>query len=211
MLRKFAAVLMISAFTHVSAMQPIARTELLGKTFDELNYSLNVEWDQRDQGFFNASVDEFEKHIASLQKEGLSNKELVEYTMNKIKDEKTKKEVEAIVNVVNESNMSQEEARAFIMSKLSKTYANGASWSGGRVGVKLALLLAVILIIVICHDNDEETRDVPPQEEPCDNNGGYHGGYDSFTSPGFSAYGGTWDGHGDWDNCHEYPTYQTPV
>lgn len=200
MLRKFAALLMISAFTHVSAMQPIAKTEMLGKTFDELNYSLNVEWDQKDQGFFNASVDEFEKSIADLQKQGLSNKELIEYTMNKIKDEKTKKEVEAIVNVVNESNMSPDEARAFIMSKLSKTYANGASWSGGRVGVRLAILLAVILIICLVHDNDDDDRDHRDHKDECDNhNGGYNGGY----TP---SYENSWGDHGDWDRCHDYQT-----
>lgn len=182
MLRKFVALLMISAFTHVSAMQPIAKTEMMGKAFDELNFALNVEWDQKDQNFFNTSVDDFEKNIAELQKQGLSNKELLEYTMNKIKDEKTKKEVESIVNVVNESNMNPDEARAFIMSKLSSMYANGASWSGGRVGIKLCLLLAVILIIVIAsHDDDNDRRD---HKDECHNhNGGYNDGYNCGYTP----------------------------
>ena len=173
MLRKITALLMLTAFTHVSAMTPIARATDLNKTFDELNYSLNVEWDQKDDKFFDASVNEFEKNIAELQKQGLTNKELIDYTLSKIKDNKTKDEVTAIVEVVNESNMSSEEARAFVMTKLSSTYANGASWSGGRVGVKLALLLGIILILCLCLDDDEEREDNGHEypENPCYPNG----------------------------------------
>lgn len=166
MLRKFAALLMITAFTHVSAMTPIARTAELNKTFDELNYSLNVEWDQKDEKFFDASIDDFEKKIAELQKEGMSNKELIEYTMSKIKDKKTKDEVHAIVEAVNGSDMNSDEARAFVMTKLSKTYANGASWSGGRVGLKLALLLGIILIICLCSGDGDDTPNETPNETP---------------------------------------------
>ncbi len=172
MLRKITALLMLTAFTHVSAMTPLARATDLNKTFDELNYSLNVEWDQKDDKFFDVSVDDFERNIAELQKQGLSNKELIDYTLAKIKDKKTKDEVTAIVQVVNESNMSSDEARAFVMTKLSSTYANGASWSGGRVGLKLCLLLGIILILVLCQDNDDEPREENPNE-PCFPNGGF--------------------------------------
>ena len=161
------ALLMISAFTHVSAMTPLAKTAELTRTFDNLNFSLNVEWDQKDQAFFDASLDTFEKDIAEMQKQGMTNEELIDFTMSKIKDEKTKKEVEAIVKTVNDSKMSSEETRAFVVSKLSSTYANGASWSGGRIGVKLCLLLAVILILCLCNDNDDDDREPNGPEYPC--------------------------------------------
>lgn len=166
MLRKIAALLMLTAFSHVSAMTPVARTADLNKSFDQLNYSLNVEWDQKDEKFFDASVDEFEKNIAELQKQGLTNKELIDHTLSKIKDDKTRNEVIAIVEVVNSSNMNSDEARAFVMSKLSKTYANGASWSGGRMGIKLALLLGIILLICLCSGDDENGRTPNEPEYP---------------------------------------------
>lgn len=159
MFKKFTALFLLTAFTQVYAISPVqtsfAIADELNKTFDELNYSLNVEWDQKDSEFFNQSIDGFEKDITALQEKGLTGDELVQYTMGKIKDKQTQNDIAELSKAVSESNMSAEEARAFVLSKLSKTYAQGASWSGGKVGTKVILLLAIVILIVCCSQGKE--------------------------------------------------------
>lgn len=152
MLRKFTALLMLTSFTHAFAMTPVQETSALSKaldqTFNEMNYSLNVEWDQKDQVYFNNTVDGFEQQIQGLQDQGLTNKELIEFTLSKVKDKQTQNDIAAISKVINESEMTADQARDFALEKLNSTHSQGASWSGSRMGIKLAVILAVIIIIV---------------------------------------------------------------
>jgi hypothetical protein len=151
MLRKLTAILMLTTFTHAFAMTPVqeasAMSKALERTFDEMNYSLNVEWDQKDQDFFKGKVEGFEKDIQSLQEQGLTNKELIEYTIAKIKDKQTQNDIKEIATVINESEMTGDQARTFALEKLSGTYSQGTSWSGSRMGVKLVVILGLIILI----------------------------------------------------------------
>lgn len=170
MLRKITALIMLTSFTHAFAMSPVMETsamsEALGRTFDEMNYSLNVEWDQKDQTFFKGTVDGFEREIQNLQKEGLTNKELIDYTLAKIKDKQTLSDVKEIATAINDSEMSGDEARAFALEKLNGTYSQGASWSGSRHGVKMVLLLGLIILICCSVKKDSPKGDRGQHNQP---------------------------------------------
>lgn len=161
MFKKFFAVLMIISFTNAYAMSPVQRSnevaKQLNKTFDSLNYKLNVEWNQKDSRFFDATISDFEKEIASLQKDGVTRADLLKFTTGKIKDKQIQKEIVEMSKVIAASQMSNEEARSFIVSKLGSTYSHGASWSGDRAGVATALIVgAVVLILLSVHAYCEE-------------------------------------------------------
>lgn len=196
MLRKFTALLMLTSFTHAFAMTPVQETSALSKalemTFNEMNYSLNVEWDQKDQVYFNNTVDGFEKQIKGLQDQGLTNKELIEYTLAKVKDKQIQNDITEISKVINESEMTSDQARDFALEKLSSTQAQGASWAGSKKGIKLAIILALIIIIVCATDSSHGDDD--------DHDGGNHDKprecHDYYNE---SVYGG------EYDQCNEYP------
>ena len=199
MFKKFTALLLLTSFTHAFAMSPVQETramsDALAKTFDEMNYSLNVEWDQKDQQFFKTTVEGFEKEIKALQAQGLTNKELVDYTLSKIKDKQTQSDVKEIAKAINEEEMTGDQARDFALEKLSGTYSQGASWSGSRMGIKLVLILGVIILICCAtkgSDNDDHDR---PERPHCRDNE-----WDSRSYQG-----------GGWDQCdNEYPNYPYP-
>jgi hypothetical protein len=190
---------MLTSFTHAFAMSPVMETSALGKaldqTFNEMNYSLNVEWDQKDQVYFNSTVDGFEKQVKDLQDQGLTNKELIEYTLAKVKDKQTQKDIAEISKVISESNMTADQAREFALAKLNSTQSQGASWSGSRMGIKMVVILAIIIIIVCAtssnHDDDNNN------DEPCRE---YEYGSDF-------RRGGEYNG-GGYDHCgpNNYPT-----
>lgn len=162
MLKKILATLLIVSLSTVYANQINAEKKTLqanlAQSFDNLNYKLNVEWNQKDAGFFNDSMDEFQAQIADLQSEGLTNEELVDYTMSNIKDDSAKAEVKKLAEVINAQGMSSEEAREFAVRNLNNTYSHGASWSGGRSTLKIALLVvAVIVLIQVTSSKDDST------------------------------------------------------
>jgi hypothetical protein len=197
MLKKFTALLMLTSFTHAFAMTPVQETsamaKALEKTFTEMNYSLNVEWDQKDQVYFNNTVDGFEQQVKDLQDQGLTNKELIEFTLAKVKDKQTQKDIAEISKVISESNMTPDQARDFALEKLSSTQSQGASWSGSRMGIKLVVILALIIIIVCAtnsnHDDDNDDHDRPHKPECRD---------DYYNE---SDYRG-----GGYNQCNQYPT-----
>lgn len=158
MLKKLTAAIVLTAVTQVYAVTPVATSfavaNELNRTFDDLNYSLNVEWDQKDAQYLDKTLDKFEAEIAELQKAGLSNADLIKHTLDKIKDKKSRDEVKEITKIINENQMSLDEARAFALSKLNSTYSQGTSWSGSRMGTHVAVLLGIIILIVVCSQID---------------------------------------------------------
>ncbi len=157
MLKKFIAVLLVATFTNVYAATPIqhagASAIELNKAFDSLNYKLNVEWDQKDSQFFDATLSEFEKEISNLQHDGVTMDEVINFTKEKIKDKQIQNDINELTSIVAHSKMSNEEARAFIVSKLNSTYANGASWQGRRSRCATAIIVGVVLIAAYVHFN----------------------------------------------------------
>jgi hypothetical protein len=142
----------------------------LNQSFDELNYKINVEWDQKDETFLNSALDNFEKDIFNLQQRGLTNDELVKHTLAKIKDKATQTEISEIVKIIGDSKMSSEEARAFTIQRLNSTYSHGANWAGGKMVAHVALVLGVIAAIVLSalaftdhHHHCDSQGDTGPQ------------------------------------------------
>lgn len=170
MFKKFTALLLLTAFTNVYAITPLQQASELNKTFDSLNYKLNVEWNQKDSQFFDATISNFEKEIAGLQEAGISNKDLIAYTTDKIKDKQIQNDINEMAKVIAETEMSNEEARSFIVSRLSSTYSHGASWSGSRVGIHAAVIVGVIILILICakkKDRDDHHTKHPRDNDHC--------------------------------------------
>ncbi len=169
MLKKMTALFLLMAFTQVHATSPLQQSfsmsSELNQAYDELSYKLNVEWDQKDKTFFDGAIDKFEKEISNLQQLGLTNKELVLHTLGKIKDKETQTEINELTKIINDSQMSNEEALSFTLQRLNSTYSHGASWSGGKVGEHMCeVLIAVILIYCCTHNNrtPDQTNQRPP-------------------------------------------------
>lgn len=186
MFKKFTALFLITAITNAYAVTPVQQSKALAtelnKTFDALNYKLNVEWNQKDSQFFDATIADFEKEIADLQKEGVSTKDLMDYTTGKIKDKEIQKDIQEMSKIIAENQMSNEEARAFVVSKLSSTYSHGASWSGSRVGVHAAVIVGIIILILVCAHS---SKDEPKRDDGRDHNYPPH---DGCEYPSFSSY-----------------------
>lgn len=150
MLKKMTALILILAFNHSFAMAPAQEAKTfsseLNRSFDDLSFKVNVEWDQKDANFFDQSITDFENDIAELQKEGLTSENLVRHALGKIKDKNELKDIGSVLKVT--EKMSPDEARDFVISRLSKTYAQGASYHGGVVKASIYGIAAIVCVLI---------------------------------------------------------------
>lgn len=135
------------AFAFVTVQANAATNNSLKTAFDELNYSLSVEWDQKDQSFYAAQMKKFTDKVSELQAQGMSNSELMEFATANIKDETLKTEVQNMMALVQINKLSAAEARKMMNDTFAKNYNRGASWSGD--GVLYGALIVLILVAII--------------------------------------------------------------
>ena len=156
MFKKFTATLLISALTQVYAITPIQQSLIqrddLKRSIDELNYKVNVEWDQKDQKALNLAIADFEKDIKDLMSQGMKNDELIKVSLEKIQDQKVRAEILDMLSTINENQMGSDEVKAFVLSKLNEFYAKGTSWSGRRHG-HMGVIIAVLVLIICCNQH----------------------------------------------------------
>lgn len=92
MFKKMITLMMVFALFTVHANA--ASQNNLKAAFDELNYSLTVEWDQKDKDFYNNQMKTFRGTLRELQRDGLSNSELIEFVKSEVKDQRIARDLE---------------------------------------------------------------------------------------------------------------------
>jgi hypothetical protein len=148
-LRLITFILAMSIFTvHAD----VGSQQSLKTAFDDLNYALSVEWDQKDRKFYDAKVEEFTKTIASLQAQGLTNAELVDFVKANLKDKALAKDLETAYTVISLNKLSKDEARKLVLDTTSKAYSKGASWAG-EVFLYSAIIVLIIVAAVVAAPN----------------------------------------------------------
>lgn len=121
----------------------------LKAAFDDLNYALTVEWDQTDRGFYNHQMQNFALTVKELQAQGLTNQELIDFTVSQIKDQQLAKDLRTAFSVIMINKMSPEEAHQYVITTMNQSYSRGASWAGEVLigAVALVLLVAIAAIV----------------------------------------------------------------
>lgn len=147
MFKKLTAFAMIFCFLIVSAHA--TTNNGLKAAFDELNYALTVEWDQKDQEFYKSQMEKFNSTLNSLQKSGMSNQEMIDFTLSQLKDENMKKDLKTALMMVQINQMNQKEAQKYVTDVMNKSYSRGASWGGEIIvgAIVLVLIVAVAAIV----------------------------------------------------------------
>jgi len=145
--KKFISMMMVlSIFTvHANA----ASQNSLKTVFDELNYSLSVEWDQKDKDFYTAQMKKFSSELRELQAKGLTNAQLIEFVKSEVKNEKVARDLETAFNMISITKMSSEEASNYMVETMKKSYSAGASWNGEvflYLGIGVLLVAAAIAV-----------------------------------------------------------------
>jgi hypothetical protein len=168
----------------------------LKAAFDELNYSLTVDWDQKDEAFKNDQMKKFTAVLRDLQAKGLTNAQLVEFVKSEVKDAKVAKDVETAFNMISINKMSPAEANNYMMETMKKSYSVGASWSGEATGIILAAALVVVIVAVVLASNGSSNGGSVTV-----GGGSSCGYYDDYYCDTYCDF------YGCWDDCYYVSNY----
>lgn len=158
MLSKLLATLIISTVFTVQVNAAISEVRSLSATtsvkeelktaYDELNYALTVEWDQKDGSFRAAQMETFNNVITNLKLEGITNDELMNFAKSQIKDANIAKDFENALSVV-KNKLTGNEANQYITEAMKNSYASGANWKG-EGGTSLGQFIVILAVVGAC-------------------------------------------------------------
>jgi hypothetical protein len=146
MFKKLIAMMLVLSTLTVQAANA-STTDGLKAAFDELNYSLTVEWDQKDKEFHATQMKNFTASIRDLQSKGLTNAQLVDFAKSQVKNAQVAKDLETALNMIQINKMSGAEANKYILETMKKSYSAGASWNG-EVFIYLAVGVLIVALAV---------------------------------------------------------------
>ena len=137
----------------------------LERAYVDLHYALNVQWDQKDAGFYKLKVGAFFDSIRQMKREGLTKQQLLEFITN-LKDQKVAEQLSALSKSLDLSRMSEAE-----ILDLSLNFAqedSGVQWTEGLgvgIGGALVVVLGLTLILFLCLQVISCGEDVGPEKE----------------------------------------------
>jgi hypothetical protein len=145
MFKKLIALMMVLSIFTVQAQA--STHDGLKAAFDELNYALTVEWDQKDKDFHADQMKKFTASLRDLQSKGLTNAQLVDFAKSQVKNAQVAKDLETALNMIQINKMAPAEANKYILDTMKKSYSAGASWNG-EVFIYLAVGVLIVALAV---------------------------------------------------------------
>lgn len=135
------------ALTLCIAQANASARDDLKKAFDELTYSLSVEWNQTDRVFHDEQVAKFNQKIHEFQAQGLSNADMLAFAANQVKDQNLAQEVRATMVYIQINKLPADQALKLVRDTMAKTHSNGASWSSDAFLTSWGPLLLLAVLV----------------------------------------------------------------
>lgn len=169
------------AFSVFSAQAQVASHQDLKSVVDEFQFALTVEWDQKDKSFYDAQTRKFQKSIESLQAQGMSDLELLDYLKSTIKDQRVSKDLDQLYQQVSLGKTPRSEVQKLVKETLSQTYQQGANWNGnGTATVAIAAVVIIVAVLIFSSINNSKND---PNQAPADNGTGTGNGDPTMDNP----------------------------
>lgn len=172
-MKKILSAILAMCFTFTASASTGA-IQGLEQALNDYQYTMTVEWDQKDEKFRNQATQALNEKVKSvLASQSISRDELLKLLSKKIV---SKKQLEALTvkMALLPKTLTEEQQIAALMSSVD-TGAQGASWNGNIVGPALAVIMVAAMLLVIANqiqqgDCVEESTEL---EETCDDGGCY--------------------------------------
>jgi hypothetical protein len=147
-----------------SAQAQIVSHQSLKDLVDQMQFSLTVEWDQKDMNFREQTMKKFHEGLADLRKQGLTDLELIDFIKSEVKDQKLAKDIDALYAMMSNKNVPSKELELKFIEIAKKTQSRGASWDiedlpmAAQLGIFAAGLAALYgVIFVMIHFANESS------------------------------------------------------
>jgi hypothetical protein len=131
-----------------------AQTVTLQSAIQQLNFSLTVEWDQKDPNFKAKALKTFNAQIKELQASGVSTQSIVAGLKSQLKDAKLIADLDRLANVAKTKKMSPKQTQSLVAQYAAQAQKAGASWTGeGAVYTLVAIAVIALIVVAIANGN----------------------------------------------------------
>lgn len=113
------------------------------RALDEYQYSITVEWDQKDQAFMSVQTEAFYGAMASLMDKGLTSEEIMKVVSKKSNNVKEIEAMKLRMQLLAKNSNSSTDLAQAVAASSKNLYSNGASWEGS------ATLITVGIVAII--------------------------------------------------------------
>lgn len=125
-----------------------SNSENFEQMLKELEYSLTVEWDQKDKKYYEQAMERFYREMSELQKRGLSNREMLSVIERTSLNTKVVSEMKHLIGQLDVEKLSLEETKNLVMKAFREGQAKGGNWMMSDV-VILASFFAIVGVAVL--------------------------------------------------------------
>ncbi len=211
---RFVSLLVAFCFS-LNVMASTGTIQELERHMDEYQYALSVEWDQKDQAFYDAQTKIFFEKMSKLVSAGLTQEEVLQMVEAKTKNKAALEALKLKISLLSK-NATSEELAEIVKQSSKDLYSEGASWNGEVV---FSVVIGLVVIGALAYSiwwsaNHEcvatENQYVCTQQSDCYYSGGTVGGgysYDmwgNWVQAGYTCYGPPRSVCGYQDVCTEY-------
>lgn len=144
---------LVMTFAIFSGSAMASSQDGLKAAFDEFNYSVMVEWDQKDPAFYEAKEQALTESILSLKSAGLTNSELVSFAKSQMKSSALAHELDLVLKAISLNTMSVEEAQEHFETAMKNSMNQGASWQHNNtwgpylmLGIATAVMASYLIL-----------------------------------------------------------------
>ncbi|MBA2403612.1 MAG: hypothetical protein H0V66_02490 [Bdellovibrionales bacterium] len=130
----------------------------LKAAFDEFNYAVTVEWDQKDASVYSEHMNVLKETILQLQEQGLTNQELINFGISHVSDAKLKSEASEVLNLIASEKLTESEALDLLHSSQDSFYSRGASWTGTTTIIAASVIIIIGVAIVAQQINKSKSN-----------------------------------------------------
>lgn len=211
---RFVSLLVAFCFS-LNVMASTGTVQELERHMDDYQYALSVEWDQKDQAFYDAQTKNFFEKMSKLVAAGLTQDEVLKMVEAKTKNKVALEALKLKISLLSK-NATAEELAAIVKESSRDLYSEGASWNGEVVfSVVIGLVVIGALAYSIWWSATHEcvayeNQYVCTQQSDCYYTGGsVSGGYSydmwgNYVQAGYTCYGAPRTVCGYQDVCTEY-------
>ena len=143
MLKRMCTLFLAFAFATTASAANIG-SDSVREAINDFNYSVKVEWNQKDEAFYRAQVDQLKAKIDAARAAGVTNAEIVSAASL---NPEMAADLQQVLSVVSAQNLTAAQTSDLVMKSVQAHGQQGANWSGDGTLVVLGTIVLVGLIV----------------------------------------------------------------
>ena len=152
----FSLLVSLSLFSTSLMASSIQRSGIK-EAMDELNFALNVEWDQKDPNFYTDQMSLFHGRVEKLSIRKIDQEKVFLAALEAAPESPFKNDLKNTFKQTDVNKMPSAEFRKLLIDLSKRSSTEGASWIGDiPKGVQAVLLIGLLILIEVVNNSKAE-------------------------------------------------------